>query len=333
MYIISAGNLYYRLSDIKYLFVDASTSSASSTTDAGSKSEAQSLAGPTGNDSTRATDEQQCYGYGCGCRKKCTFQSFLKGGCPTPIPTRSSFLYLNTKGLTENQQAILKGRLYADFEKINSQFNSLVTRTWKSLRHEGVTAKQLVRTLLMLDAFQPTKPAKPLLGECIEDLNRCAELNDVLMILRCYISFFSHEIIDIIINELGTPEDQKRLHEYIAKLDEYSKRYIFECPMYSPVRPDQATLIFKADGIDSKTYNIKHIQKFQSCISNIMGVAQHSLRLCTIDEGCLQFTFQMPHFMKDIFPLTDSQSTALRDAGVTCLTCGDYKCFCKVRSL
>ena len=219
----SLKKLYYyytcsnQLSDTNYHFIDASRSSTS-TTDEASKFEASSLTG------SGSTDGQQCYGCGCG---KFSFHSFLEGRCPKPIPGLSSFLYLNTEGLNENQRAILRGRLYDEFEKVDSEFAILVNRTWKSLIQQGVTVKELVRVLVSLDAFQPTKPAKPLLDERIDDLNRCADIDAVVRILRDYISFFSHKIIDNIIHELGTPEDQERLQKYTAKLDEYSKRCIF----------------------------------------------------------------------------------------------------------
>ena len=314
---------------MKYHFLDAK-SSTSSTTDAASKYEAPSPAHPSGDGSTSVTDKQQCYGCGCG---KCSLQKFLEGKCQKPMQTPSSFLYLNTEGLNESQQAILKGRLYCEFEKITSEFGYLVTGTLESLSQQGVTVKQLVRILLMLNAFHSTKPAKPLLNERIEDLNACGDFDAVLKILCDYISFFSHKIIDDVIKELGTPEDQKRLDEYIAKLDEYCKRGIFECPMYSAVRTDQANLVFKTDDITPKEYSMKHLDKFRSRISNIINVSQYTLRLCTVDKGCLQFTFQMPSFVKDIiFPLSDSQRAALRDEGVAYLTCGDYKCSIKVCS-
>ena len=41
--------------------------------------------------------------FGCGCGK-CTFFSFIQKGCPTPIPSASSFPYLDLSGLTHDQQ-------------------------------------------------------------------------------------------------------------------------------------------------------------------------------------------------------------------------------------
>ena len=302
---------------------------------AGSEEELHILAMQIRGSSTLSTDEkQEPKDFGCGCGK-CSFNSFLEKGCPKPVLSMSSFSYLNTEGLSHSQKQILSGRLYCEHEVIVSEFTRLVYKTCKSLVQQGVTVQELVRLLMMLHSFQPTAPlpSRPLLEERIEDLKAANTLDDVFLILRSYMSFFSYQIITVIIDEFGTPEDKENLHNYTTKLDEYSRRSVFECPSYSRTRNDQANLVVKLEGINLEKFNVKHLQVFQSRISNIIKVSKYTLRLCTVEKGCLELTFQMPHFVKELmFPLFESQKTALRAEGVTRLTCDELECSFKVNN-
>ena len=294
--------------------------------------ELHSFAMQISSSSARSTDEHVQHlpkAYGCGCGE-CTFNSLFEKGCPKPIPSMSSFSYLNTEGLDDSQKQILKGRLYREFEVIKTDFARLVYKTCESLIQQGITVQRLVRLLMALGAFQPTLCERPLL--CIEELQAADNIDKVFVILQGYTSFFSYHVIEYIIDMFGTEQDKKNLHDYTAKLTEYSRRSIFECPTYSLARKDQANLVVKLEGVNLERYNMIHLAAFKSRTSDIIKVTEYTLRLCTVEEGCLQFTFQMPHFVKEvIFPLNDSQKAALKVEGVARLTCEDYQCFLEVR--
>ena len=276
-----------------------------------------------------STDDQQLpKAYGCGCGE-CSFDSFFEKGCPKPIPSMSSFPYLNTDGLDDSQKQILRGRLYHEFEEITTDFGSLVYNTCESLVKQGITVQELVLLLMTLLAFQSTVCERPLLEECMEELQSAESIDQVFfkLTLRGYISFFSYHIIEYIIRKFGTRQDKENLCNYTTALNEYSRRSIFECPAYSLARKDQAKLVVKLEGVNLETYNLIHLEAFKSRISKIIKIAEYTLQLCTVEKGCLQLTFQMPLFVKEvIFPLTDSQKAALKVEGVSRLTCEDHKC-------
>ena len=237
----------------------------------------------------------------------------------------SSFPYLNTEGLNHSQKQILRGKLYHEFEEISGEFGILFQGTCESLIQQGVTVQRLVLFLRTLDAFQPTLPRRPLLEEHIEELKTADSIYDVFHVLHDYTSFFSYHIIECIIRKFGTPKDKECLQDYTNKLEIYSRRSVFECPTYSVRRKDQADLVVKLEGVNLEKYTPKHLEVFQFRISNIIKVSKYTLRLVTVQEGCLQLTFQMPHFVKEeIFLLSDSQKAALQDEGVTHLTCDDH---------
>ena len=70
--------------------------------------------------------------FGCGCGK-CTFFSFIESGCPSPIPSASSFPYLDLSGLTHEQQQELRGRLRSESREIMIRFQELVSATIESV--------------------------------------------------------------------------------------------------------------------------------------------------------------------------------------------------------
>lgn len=268
-------------------------------------------------------EELQSQAFGCGCRK-CSLEDFLEKGCPNPVTTMSSFPSLDTNGLSHSQQQTLRGKLYHEFEKITTAFSSLFSDTCNSLVQRDISVEQLVLVLTTLGAFQPTLPHMPLLEEQLVELSKAKNNYKVFFALRGYVSFFSHHIIDHIIAKLGTPEDRQRLQSYRDSLEDYMKRSVFECPSYSLARHQQANLVIKLEG-EMDRYKMYHLEGFQSRFSNIIRVSEYTLRLCTVEKGCLRLTYQAPHFVLDaIFPLSEDQKATLRAEGVSWLSCGNY---------
>ena len=81
-------------------------------------------------------------------------------------------------------------------------------------------------------------------------------------------------------------------------------------------------------------FTVKELKKFQYRLSTTLHVSPQSvLRLCRVEEGCLQLIFQVPSFVQqEIFPLSSEQESALAAEGVIRLTCGDYQFAAKVCS-
>ena len=112
--------------------------------------------------------------FGCGCGK-CTFFSFIERGCPTPIPSASSFPYLNLSGLTHDQQQELRGRLQFESQEIMIRFQELVSAIIESLIKQNVSLDRLVSNVMTLGAFKPVfrEPQVPLFHYCFTELKIC----------------------------------------------------------------------------------------------------------------------------------------------------------------
>ena len=259
-------------------------------------------------------------------------ENTIKTGSPTSIT--SSFPYLKVSGLTPEQQEGLRIRLCVESEDIVRKFGHLHSRVYESLCKRNVPVAKLVAHLLSLRAFDPVykDSQKPALQSFIKELRSTESIEDVLFIIRDCISFFNYHVIEHIVNELGTNQDRTELQKYEKEFDQYSKHRVYECPTVCGSKSDagHVDLVVKVDSV-YEDFTLKELKKFQYRLSTILHISPSVLRLCQVEEGCLQLIFQVPSFVQqEIFPLSSEQESALAAEGVIRLTCGDYQFVAKV---
>jgi len=262
--------------------------------------------------------------FGCGCGR-CNINHFLDGRCLKPEKSPSSFPYLNTVTMKETDVLILKGRLYEEFCLITREFSKFRTAICESLVDRGVPVLKLVRTLRDLKAFSHAHNDVPLLGSCWETIADAKTIDDVFDITTDYVSFFNFQITEHVVDNLGTDLDKVLLCEYRKKRDEYCKRNIFECPSYSALKAEEPVLVMKVEGIEK--YSMKHLSGLISYVSRTLAVANQSLKLCTVEEGCVKLIFQVPHSVKDnTFPLSHGVLLAIMemDVHIALMKCGRW---------
>ena len=215
------------------------------------------------------------------------------------------------------------------------KFWHLHSRVYESMRERNIPVGRLVAHLLSLCAFDPVykDSQKPTLQSFIKELRSAESIEDVLFIIRDYFSFFNYRVIEHIVDGLGTDQDRVELQNYEREFDEYSKRRVCECPPdYGPKSDaEHVDLVVKLDSVFEE-FTVKELTKFQYRLGRIFCVSPQSvLRLCRVEEGCLQLIFQVPSFVQqEIFPLSTEQESALAVEGVSRLTCGDYQFATKV---
>ena len=294
---------------------------------------ASSSPGPS---SPRHRGRSQKPSFGCGCGK-CTFHSYIENGCPDPVPKTSSFPYLNVSGLTDEQQRKLKSRLRVESQEIMFKFQQLFSTVYKSLCERKVPVNTLVTHLLSLGTLDPVykHSQKPLLQTFFQELRNAESIEDVLWVVKDYFSFFNYHVIEHITNGLGTDQDKVELQTYKEHFHQYSKRRIYECPpLYGPKsNGDHNDLVLKVDSAYEQ-FTVEELENFEYRLTKIFHISsQGVLRLCRVEEGCLQLIFQVPSFVQqEIFPLSSEQERALAAEGVIRLTCRGYQFAAKVCS-
>ena len=247
-----------------------------------------------------------------------------------PISSASSFPYLNLSGLTKKQQQDLRGRLRFESQEIMMQFQELVSMTIESLISQNISKDKLVSHLVTLGAFKSVfkEPQMPLFQFCFQKLETADTIYKIFLILKDYFSFFNYRVIEHIIKRLGTEENRAGLERYKETFNQYAKRRVFEClPELGPIsEADHAEIFVKLDS-QYDNYTVAETEGFCHRLSEILRVSpQGVLRLCQVEEGCFQLTFQVPSFVQEvIFPLSRKQEMTLEAEGVIKLTCGEYQ--------
>jgi len=137
----------------------------------------------------------------------------MVAGCQKPIPSVSSFPYLDPSEVTPEQQQVLRRWLQTEFKRINLQFQYLVSTTLHSLQKQQVTVRGFLVHLMAFGADEPVlkDSQAPVFDQRLHDLQKARDLSEVFMGLKDYMSFFNYHLIEHIINVLGTEEDDSSL--------------------------------------------------------------------------------------------------------------------------
>ena len=268
--------------------------------------------------------------YECCCNEKCNIIDIISRKCPAPKSTTSHFPLLNTQNLSGNDKDLLCGHLRRQFQQISKKYSKLVQSIKKSLRSLGVTAMELTDMLRDLQGYIPhcKKPGRQigLLQDRIEEMEKKKTTDEVFRILSDYCSFFNHEIIKYVVEEMGTDADKASLEEYQTDFTEYCRRSIFECPFSiccdKPSSHFSVLVMKVVSDIMTKPYSMEAVRLFQAEVSSLLCITKYTLKLCSVEEGCLQLKFQIPCFLSSIlFPLSDDQVKGLKDLGVIKVEC------------
>jgi len=210
--------------------------------------------------------------FGCGCGK-CTFVSFLESGCPNPIPSVSSFPYLDLSGLTHEQQQTLMERLRFESKAIMLKFQHVVSVTLNSLMKRGVTVQEVVSHLTILETLEPVKK-EPISTNCYADVMNAQTIPKVFIALSNYLSFFNFDILDQIITELGTEEDKRELQKYKDDFQVYIKRRMYEClPQFGPVSKADYADVFVLVDAHYESYTVQVMLGFRHRLSEIFCIS------------------------------------------------------------
>lgn len=238
----------------------------------------------------------------------------------------TSYKFLDLKEMTDLEKRTLKGRLTNDYKRITDHYSKLNQHVILSLKKRAVSPKQLSGVLMNLSAFRVQKhDVSSLLADRLDEIRDAESVDDVFYIWRPYGSFFDCHVIKHIVNSnLCTDSDREVLEKYQKDLDSYCQRSVFECPHIANPDPKFQTFVMKVDDVVLKSSEMKAIDAFRVELAEACGLEGHTLHLCSVEEGCLQLTFQIPPSVVDLlFPLTAEQKVALKGLGIMKLTCGD----------
>ena len=243
------------------------------------------------------------------------------------------YRFLNTSDMSEDEKQALQGRLTNEYKEMSSKYSTLYRGIFSSLTKRGVTPKELAGVLMGLNAFALREKEfasnRSLLEHCLDDIEKAEDNQEVFKLLLPYGSFIDcHVIKHIVDSDLCTQDERQKMQKYSKELDKYCKRNMYECPHFSSLHPKFTRFVMKVDDIVTRRYTVKALQAFRDQVARALSLEGHTLRICSVEEGCLQLTCQMPSFIREmIFPLTRQQKEKLQSLRVLKITCDDEVCF------
>ena len=248
---------------------------------------------------------------------------------PPAIILKRTFPSLPLSGLSEPDMEKLKRRLFLDSSNLSCKFHMLCSDLFMSLHKRHIPKDVVVACMMGLDTFQPVfeSPNQPLFREQKVPLFGAKDLAKIWEIISHYHSFFNYYLIEHISNVFGTDEDKQKMLSYKKRFAEYAERRVYECPAeFGSQNETDCHIIVKLD----KTYDgctLDQLDIFKEKLCDILQLSHYGvLRLCKVERGCYELTFQAPSFVQTaVFPLSAHQEAALKDLGVLWICCGEYE--------
>ena len=231
--------------------------------------------------------------------------------------------------LSRSEQENLIVKLYEDEKNIKLQFGGLVTETRKSVE-KRTTVEEFAGSILALGPYDPVceVQGRSLLEDHSEEIESAGTIPAIFLILNAYWNYLTYEVLEYIIKHFGDDTDKERLKDYNKDLQNFCKRRIFELP---PESGNDRTVSQKQEEFTvklnfRKDSTCKDLLQIRGRIAKILKVNMAALVLTRVDEGCVQLTFLIPKFLaREIFPLSDEQTSALFKLQVIRLECGHYR--------
>ena len=211
---------------------------------------------------------------------------------------------------------------------ILSKYEALFTKFQKSLEEREIPVRKLAKHLLGFQAFDQAYACDSnqiLFAEEYEMLSKAEDLDEALLIVRKYSSFFSYQILKQLILNLGTENDKEELLKYENAFQEYAKSRLYECPSKFGSDTNQAKVFITLDKA-YKNCSLNHLLLLTRNLSEIFHVSVTGvLRLYSIGNGSIKLVFLIPHFVERyIFPLSTEQIQALREIQVIKISSGEF---------
>ncbi|XP_064407317.1 uncharacterized protein LOC135352086 [Halichondria panicea] len=243
---------------------------------------------------------------------------------PPEAPTSFSFPHLDTSSLNEDDRIELEDRLIRDTRKMIIRFTAFTLIIQRSFENQRIPLDQIKDSVLSLESFNDGIGVKVLDAEDRQEIKNAKNLAQVFMTLRAYISFFNYEIVEYLIELLGSPDDQTQLREYCSALDQFCQRNVFEVPAeaFSSKSRIKTAKVFVIKCTE-RIATLEYVKRLTPRIAEALGLQRAALQLCSIKQGCLELHFLVTVAVaKRIYPVSPTVQAALSAMGVKVLTCG-----------
>ena len=221
---------------------------------------------------------------------------------------------------------------------IERKFAKLAANIFQSLVTRNISKDSLVACLMGFSCLAKTTDGKNQLvfrkqRRKFEDPS--TNVATVWIEIGNYFSFFDYDILELIVDTLGTDGDRQSVANYKDEFIAYAKQRLIidltseDSPSTDSENPFNSVLVILDSLYD--VCEIEELKRLEINLSKLLNLKEGVLQLRKVRKNCVQLVFELPDFIiETIFPLSPDQESSLGELGVVRLDCGDYHFKAKV---
>ena len=240
----------------------------------------------------------------------------LEYGCPhkssDSLPVSNPIIRFEELG--EDDREDLLAKMQELTKEINSKFKKLQCEVYESLRTR-IDHSSVVLTLNKDDVM---------IFDHNDQLDKAKNMFDVFKAIHPHCSYFNYDLLKLLVDVHGSPEDKTNFEEYLQAFTSYCETMpcAEEICGNGGSQSKQTKLKFKTK-FDRQRLSPDALRNIKCNIAHHLNIKPSALYLRSIEEGCLSLEFLLPSFLfRRIFPLTDEQKIALyKDVKVINIHC------------
>ena len=132
--------------------------------------------------------------------------------------------------LTSEDKAELEAQLILSADSMRKKFASLLVNVINSFKRQGIDPRELASSVLALTEHNDPAIGKPLLERHKDALMKAQTVDHTFDVLRPHMTFFNYEILEFLIEEMGSPNDKHKLQTFLQEFRRFCRRSVFEIP-------------------------------------------------------------------------------------------------------
>ena len=161
--------------------------------------------------------------------------------------------------LNSEDKAELEAHLILSADSMRKKFAALLVNVIKSFKEQNVEPTLLISAVLALTEHNDPAIGKPLLEREREALMKAQSVDHIFHVLRPHMTFFNYEILEFLIEVMGSDNDKHNLQKFLQEFRRFCRRSVFEIPANVLGHGTEK-------GIDQQKFCIKITKQFKAAL-------------------------------------------------------------------
>ena len=132
--------------------------------------------------------------------------------------------------LNSEDKAELEAQLIMSADSMRKKFASLLVSVVYSFQNQDIDPRKIVTAILALTEYDDPAIGKPLLEREKQALKKSRSIDDTFDVLRPHMTFFNYEILQFLIEQVGSTDDKDNLQKFLREFRRFCRRSVLEIP-------------------------------------------------------------------------------------------------------